>query len=73
MALPCQGFHPQSAGCLVGSEGGAVFRCTLDGSRSALQAFAQVHVTMPPATPLSAGGVSESAKGAVCLGFCTQS
>ena len=42
MALPPQGFHPQFGGCLVGSEGGAVFTCNLDGSRPALQAFSQV-------------------------------
>ena len=42
MALSPQGFHPQSGGCLVGSEGGAVFTCNLDGSRPALQAFSQV-------------------------------
>lgn len=42
MALPPQGSHTQSGGCLVGSEGGAVFTCNLDGSRPALQAFTQV-------------------------------
>ncbi|KAL3163306.1 WD repeat-containing protein 34 [Trebouxia sp. C0010 RCD-2024] len=41
MALPSQGFHAQSGGCLIGSGGGAVFRCSLDGSCSSLQAFAQ--------------------------------
>ncbi|KAL3131874.1 WD repeat-containing protein 34 [Trebouxia sp. C0009 RCD-2024] len=41
MALPGQSCHAQSGGCLVGTEGGAVFRCSLDGSRSSLQAFAQ--------------------------------
>ena len=42
IALPPQGFHPQYGTCLVGSEGGAVFRCNLDGSCTALQAFTQV-------------------------------
>lgn len=46
MALPGQSCHAQSGGCLVGTEGGAVFRCSLDGSRSSLQAFAQVIVIM---------------------------
>lgn len=50
MALPSQGFHAQSGGCLIGSGGGAVFRCSLDGSCSSLQAFAQVGVVMHLAT-----------------------
>lgn len=46
MALPGQSFHAQSGECLVGSEGGAVFRCSLNGSRTSLQAFAQVGIDM---------------------------
>ncbi|DBA85408.1 TPA: WD repeat-containing protein 34 [Trebouxia sp. C0005] len=41
MALPQQGFQQQPLGCLVGSEGGAVFRCSLDSNAAARQAFAQ--------------------------------
>ena len=71
MALTPQGFHPQSWGCLVGSEGGAVFRCSLDGSRAALQAFAQV-LTMCTVKPLksshtscgSLGGLKQQCKSA---------
>jgi hypothetical protein len=42
MALPQQSFQQQPGGCLVGSEGGAVFRCSLDSNAAARQAFAQV-------------------------------
>lgn len=42
MALPQQGFQQQPGGCLVGSEGGAVFRCSLESNAAARQAFAQV-------------------------------
>ncbi len=46
MALPQQGFQQQLGSCLVGSEGGAVFRCSLDSSAAARQAFAQVISTL---------------------------
>ena len=46
MALPQQGFQQQPGGCLVGSEGGAVFRCSLDSTAPARQAFAQVVSTL---------------------------
>ena len=42
MAVPQQGFQQQPGGCLVGPEGGAVFRCSLDANSAALQAFGQV-------------------------------
>ena len=42
MAVPQQVFQQQPGGCLVGSGGGAVFRCSLDANSAALQAFAQV-------------------------------
>ena len=43
MALPQQGFQ-SPAGCLVGTEGGAVFKCSLDATQPAQQAFAQVYI-----------------------------
>ena len=46
MALPQQGFQQQPGGCLVGSEGGAVFMCSLDSNAAACQAFAQVTNTL---------------------------
>ena len=46
MALPQQGFQQRPGGCLVGSEGGAVFRCSLDSNAAARQAFAQVISTL---------------------------
>lgn len=42
MAVPQQGFQQQPGACLVGSEGGAVFRCSLDANVPALHAFTQV-------------------------------
>ncbi len=46
MALFQRGFQQQPGGCLVGSEGGAVFRCSLDSNAAAHQAFAQVTNTL---------------------------
>ena len=46
MALPQQGFQQQPGACLMGSEGGAVFRCSLDSTAAARQTFAQVISTL---------------------------
>lgn len=60
MALPQQAFQQQPGGCLVGSEGGAVFRCSLDSTAPARQAFAQVVSTLLiSAHPTSCGVAAE--------------